>query len=170
MKLIYMLLAILLSINGYTQNQSTDNFSLKYNFAKDPILKGKIDFVLGYSGLKNNFIEVGIAKGYRGYEGWAYVYSAYYLTTEFTTFNSNLIIAPKIGYSTSIAFLNMGIYGLYYVDTKTSNGSFFVRPEIGPTFFGIATLFYGYNIGKNFSNSINQHNIGVKLTLGKGSL
>ncbi len=151
-------------------SQTNDEYSVNYSFIKDPILKGKIDFVLGYSGIKNNGLELGISRGYRGYEGWAYVYSSYQLTVEVFSKNTNLYIAPKVGYSTSIAFLNLGAYVINYVDTKTGNNNLFFRPEIGPTFFGVATIFYGYNFGNNSNNPINHHTIGGRLTLGKGSL
>lgn len=155
MKCIFYTLIQLTFIQLHVFGQNTDEFSLNYNFFKDPLLKGKIDYVIGYEGIKNGGIELGISKGYRGYEGWTYVYSSYQLTTEFFTTNSTLIISPKIGYSKAIAFLHLGAYAIYYIDTKTGNTCFFTRSEIGPTVLGIATNFYGYNAGPTYSDTIN---------------
>lgn len=165
-------LAILLvgtRLIGNAQNKD-DDFKIGYHFFKDPIQRGKFDFILGYNGIDNHYGEIGIARGYRGFEGWAYVYSSFNLSAEFRIAeNNNVIIAPKIGYSTTLAYLNLGVYGVYYLNANTNNNNFFIRPEIGPSFFGIGTIFWGYNIGTEMSG-VNSNVLGLRLIIGRGSL
>jgi hypothetical protein len=161
---------ILLSTHFICSAQNKDDFKLGYHFLKDPIQRGKFDFILGYNGLNNHFGEIGIARGYRGFEGWAYVYSSFNLSVEFRFVENNrFIIAPKLGYSTNLAFLNLGIFGVYYFDTQNNNKQFFIRPEIGPTFSGICTVFWGYNIG-NEMLGVNSNVLGLRFIIGHGSL
>ncbi len=165
----YLAIAFLsIPIIGNAQNK--DDFKLGYHFLKDPIQRGKFDLILGYNGVDNQYGEIGIARGYRGFEGWGYVYSSFDMSAEIRIAeNSNLIIAPKLGYSTSLAFLHLGVYGVNYFNTTTSNNQFFVRPEIGATLLGICTLFYGYNIGGEMSG-INSNVVGLRVIIGHGSL
>lgn len=171
-KLIIILIIHIFSIQLFGQSNviDRDTFTLDYSFLKDPIIKGRTDFVIAYNGVNHQFGEVGISRGYRGYEGWSYVYSAYHLTTEFSLSDYSKTIGPKIGYSTSIAFVYFGGYFIYYIDLQQDKYQLFFRPEIGPTLFGLGTLFYGYNFGATSNTEFSKNIIGLKVTIGKGVL
>jgi len=151
------------------QNDATiinEKIHVGYNYALDPLKRGKFVLSTSYNGLKYSFEEIGIGMGYRGNEGYGYIYSQYSLAVEANRINNKNIFGPKISYSTSLAFLYLSGSIIYYSDF--TNSKFCFRPEIGPTFLGGISLCYGYNIGLNKSDfPINDHSIALKIVIGK---
>jgi hypothetical protein len=148
--------------------QQKDDFHIGYNYFKDPISHGRLDFILGYQRLNNNTYEFGLASGHRGYEGSAHIYANYHLTTEHN-FNDRYTLGTKIGYKLSILFFDLTGQAIYYTDFKESNFAF--RPELGLTFFGLFDINYGYNFMplKDNLKQFKGHIIAIRWTFGKGS-
>jgi hypothetical protein len=166
-KLIYFILLLTFCISA--QAQQTNDFHTDYNYLKDPITRGKLDFIFGYQRLNNNSFEFGIASGHRGYEGYAIVYSNYHLTTEHNFNADQYTLGTKVGYKLSILFCDFTGQAIYYTDFDKSNVA--IRPEMGLTFLGLLDLNYGYNF-MTINNDLNKfggHLISLRVTIGKGS-
>ena len=148
--------------------QQKDDFHVGFNYFKDPLLRGKFDFILGYQRLNNNTLELGLASGHRGYEGYGIVYGNYHLITEHNLGANKYIIGTKIGYKLSILFFDLTSQVIYYTDFKESNIAF--RPEIGISYFGFIDINYGYNYMPSSENlkQMRGHLIALRLTIGKG--
>ncbi len=166
-KLIYFILFLTSLLSA--QAQHTNDFHIGYNYVKDPITRGKLDFIFGYQRLNNNTFELGIASGHRGYEGYSIVYSNYHLTTEHNFNADQYTLGTKVGYKLSILFFDFTGQVIYYTNFDKSNVA--LRPEIGLTFFGLLDLNYGYNfmtLNKDLNN-FSGHIISLRATIGKGS-
>lgn len=156
MTTLFVIIGLLIGGNVFGQNNS--------KVFTEPITNGKLNYIVG---LKNtNTVELGLARGTRNW-GFSLVNSNYHISPEITiTPNNSIIIGTKLGFSATYFILNMGTQLIHYTDFQKQD--FAIRPEIGPSFFGILDLVYGYNIyvTKKEINSISNHCISLRVTFG----
>lgn len=149
----------------YSQTENKD-FHLGYNYLLDPLKRGKLDYILGYERINSNVLELGVAKGHRGFEGWGAVYANYHISTEHNFKNNHYLLGTILGYKLSILFINVTGHLIYYTDFK--NNSFGFRPEIGLTYLGKFDINYGYNFLISDMYQTKGHLLLMRYTIGKG--
>ena len=145
------------------------------NFFKDPITKGRFNYIIGYQNINPinleglNILELGIARGFRevcsGGGMDCLWYSNYHLSSEIIFNNPNPCTGLKLGYTFSFIFLNLGIQIVDYTNFKQSD--FAIRPEIGFTLIGIYEIIYGYNsfLDNNDFQNIGNNTLSLRWTI-----
>lgn len=131
----------------------------------------KLAAIAGYHWSGTNMVEAGVAWGHRcaytnncSLIGSEFIYDYFSLSAEFET-GTNPLVAAKAGYHFVLGVPSVGVSTLWYTDG--TNSDFVLRPEVGLSAFGIATLSYGYNLQARQSiERVTVNQISLKVILG----
>jgi hypothetical protein len=76
-------------------------------------------------------------------------------------------IGPSLGFDLGFLLMHVRLSSTIFFDEKRNN-SWIIRPEIGPTFLGYASILYGYNF--HFLDNLNiklAHQVSIRINLPK---
>jgi hypothetical protein len=132
----------------------------------------KLAAIVGYHWSGTNMTEAGVAWGHRctytdncNLIANRFIYDYFSLSAEFETNSSNPLVAAKAGYHFVLGVPSVGVSTLWYTDG--TNSEFVLRPEVGLSAFGIATVSYGYNLQARQSiERITVNQVSLKFILG----
>lgn len=155
MKKHFLSLLFLLSIYSFSQEKQSNK---KYDFA----------FAPGIICQGNMFNELNITVGKISTENWTVGIVGWRIGIESNfKYNSEFIIAPKVGYDISMTYFTVRLSAVNYFQNDKSE--FRILPEIGISLGGSFCLTYGYGISLKNSEVLgaSNHRIGLSFNINK---
>ncbi|WP_395062820.1 hypothetical protein [Flavobacterium sp.] len=155
MKKHFLSLLFLLSLYSFSQEKQSNK---KYDLAFSPgiICQG------------NMFNELNVTVGKISTENWTVGIVGWRIGIESNfKYNSEFIIAPKVGYDISMTYFTVRLSAVNYFQNNKSE--FRILPEMGISLGGSFCLTYGYGISLKNSEiaGVSNHRIGLSFNINK---